>query len=77
MEGLCGDRASGPNGRHQGADTQNGNDAFEVEARTWRLISVLTRFNVRVRKCVEPIQALMVPNECPTVCRRMRMISGA
>src|SRR6516164_7346420 len=30
MEGLSGDRASGPDRRHQGADTQDGNDAFEV-----------------------------------------------
>src|SRR6516164_5491863 len=29
MEGLSGDRASGPDRRHQGADTQDGNDAFE------------------------------------------------
>jgi hypothetical protein len=31
---------------------------------------VLTRFRVRVKKWVEPIQALMVPNGCSTVCRR-------
>src|SRR6516164_1143938 len=30
MEGLSGDRASGPDRRHQGADTQDGNDAVEV-----------------------------------------------
>src|SRR5215469_9089318 len=45
-------------------------------ARTWRLISVLTRFKVRVKKWVEPIQALMVPNGCSTVCRRTPMASG-
>jgi hypothetical protein len=77
MEGLCGDRVSGPDRRHQGADTQDGNDAFEVVGQDVEAISVLTRFNVRVRKCVEPIQVLMVPNGCSTVCRRMRIISGA
>jgi len=37
---------------------------------------VLTRFKVRVKKCVEPIQALRVPNGCSTVCRRTPMASG-
>jgi hypothetical protein len=31
---------------------------------------VPTRFKVRVKKWVEPIQALMVPNGCSTVWRR-------
>ena len=35
-----------------------------LQPRTWRLISVLTRFRVRVKKRVEPIQALMVSNGC-------------
>jgi hypothetical protein len=30
MERLWGDRASGPDRRYQGADTQDGDDAFEV-----------------------------------------------
>ena len=30
-----------------------------------------TRFSVRVRKWVEPIQAFNVPNGCSTVCLRM------
>jgi hypothetical protein len=47
-----------------------------LAARTWRLISVLTRFKVRVKKWVEPIQALMVPNGCSTVCRRTPIASG-
>ena len=37
---------------------------------------MLTRFKVRVKKWVEPIQALMVPNGCSTVCRRTPMASG-
>jgi hypothetical protein len=36
---------------------------------------VLTRFRVRVKKWVEPIQALMVPNGCSTVCRRTLRLS--
>ena len=77
MEGLCGDRDSGPDRRHQQADTQDGNDEFEVIGQDVEAYLRATRFNVRVRKCVEPIQVLMVPNGCSAVCRRMRMISGA
>ena len=47
---------------------------FMLKAGTWRLISVLTRFKVRVKKWVEPIQALMVPYGCSTVCRRKHSI---
>src|SRR5262249_47629502 len=42
----------------------------------WRLMSVRTLSRVRVKKWVEPIQALMVPNGCSTVCRRTPMASG-
>src|SRR5450830_569096 len=45
-------------------------------ARTCKLISVLTRALVLVRKCVAPIHALMVPNGCSTVCRRIQALSG-
>lgn len=49
---------------------------FKLYADTCRLISVLTRGNVLVRKCVEPIHAFNVPNECSTVCRRSRAACG-
>src|ERR1022692_425133 len=49
---------------------------FRLYARTCKLISVLTRGNVLVRKCVAPIQALSVPKGCSTVCRRMRDALG-
>src|SRR5450830_1167302 len=49
---------------------------FMLYARTCKLISVLTRALVLVRKCVAPIQALMVPNGCSTVLLRIRIASG-
>jgi len=49
---------------------------FMLYASTCKLISVLTRSIVRVKKCVAPIQALIVPNGCSTVCLRIRIISG-
>src|SRR5450830_1670453 len=49
---------------------------FMLYARTCKLISVLTRALVLVSKCVAPIHALMVPNGCSTVCRRIRIASG-
>ncbi|MEA3085649.1 MAG: hypothetical protein QOC89_3346 [Paraburkholderia sp.] len=44
---------------------------FMLYASTCKLISVLTRSMVPVRKWVAPIHALIVPNGCSTVCRRM------
>jgi hypothetical protein len=49
---------------------------FKLYANTCRLISVRTRGNVLVRKCVEPIHAFSVPNGCSTVCRRSRAACG-
>ena len=40
---------------------------FKLYASTCRLISVLTRGNVLVKKCVLPIQAFSVPKGCSTV----------
>ena len=40
---------------------------FRLYASTCRLISVLTRGNVLVKKCVLPIQAFRVPKGCSTV----------
>src|ERR1700730_18102771 len=49
---------------------------FRLYASTCKLISVLTRGNVLVRKCVAPIHALRVPKGCSTVCRRIRDARG-
>jgi hypothetical protein len=49
---------------------------LKLYARTCRLISVATCSRPLVRKCVAPIQALIVPNGCSTVQRRVRIASG-
>ena len=49
---------------------------LRLYASTCRLISVPTRGSVRVRKWLYPIQCLIVPNVCSTVCRRTLIISG-
>jgi len=50
---------------------------FMLYASTCELTSVLTFSIVLARKCVAPIQALIVPNGCSTVCLRRRIMSGA
>jgi len=49
---------------------------FRLSAITWRLISALTLQSVLARKCVAPIQALIVENGCSTVRLRMVMAFG-
>src|SRR6266850_997769 len=49
---------------------------FKLYASTCKLISVLTRGNVLVRKCVAPIHILSVPKGCSTVWRRIREARG-
>ena len=49
---------------------------FRLYASTCKLISVCTCSSVRIRKCLAPIQNLMVPKGCSTVCLRMRITFG-
>ena len=49
---------------------------FRLYARTCRLISALTLGSRRHKKCVVPIQALIVPNGCSAVRRRTCIASG-
>ena len=67
---------SGLNGCHQARCPNIVTIRFMLYASTCKLISALTRSRVLVRKCVDPIQDLMVPKGCSTVWRRMRIASG-
>jgi len=49
----------------------------KLYARTASAISVATFGMVRVRKCVAPMRALIVPKGCSTVSRRRRMAFGS
>ena len=62
---------------HQLFNTQDAHHALEVIGKHMKAhLCAHTRASVLVKKWVQPIQCLIVPNGCSTVWRRTRIISG-